>query len=105
MWMPYLRHEALDPGHGMSTFSAHYLRKIRALTKEAGATFRVLPTIQPESKRGREYEELLDGIKRFGLDELFGEYSEAFHYFPDKAFSDGAHVKNRKILGDNVLGL
>lgn len=104
-WMPYLNTVALKPSAGLSTFSEHYLRQINKLVTEGGGTLRILPTIQPKSEAGETYESLKSGIRLAGLDNLFIEYFDRFEYFPDEAFRDGAHVRNREILGNNVLGL
>ena len=104
-WMPYLHQDAIGPLGGLSEFSAHYLTEIDSLMSEKGAYLRILPTVQRLSKATDSYSELKAGIEVFGLSGLFTEYFESFQYKKDVYFRDGAHVYNRAILGDNLLGL
>jgi len=104
-WIPYLDTDNIVHCEGLSPFAVHYLKCIEALTEAHGATLRVLPTIQPESEVDREYLSLREGVRRVGLHSLFQEYFTSFHYFPNNAFRDSAHVKNRNILGPNIFGL
>lgn len=104
-WMPYLYQDSIGPWGGLSKFSAHYLTEIDSLISEKGALLRILPTVQRLSKSSDSYSELRAGIEVFGLSGLFSEYFENFQYKKDVYFRDGAHVYNRAILGDNLLGL
>lgn len=105
-WMTYLKPVATkEPNPGLVDWSAHFLGRISQLCELNRAKLRVLPTVQPKSRRDNDYSDLRRSIEAANLSDLFTEYFDSFHYREDHLFKDGAHVADRSVLGDDILQL
>ena len=107
-WMRYLDEanpQEVGDREGISNFSYHYLKRFIRLTQASGAHLRILPTIQRQSKSASSYSDLKSDIRTLQLDSVFEEYFSSFVYIDDQYFVDSAHLRDRQILGENILKL
>ena len=93
----YLSHVQSKPEktyrHRLSRTTIIYLNKIRELCKEHDVKFlvRPLPMADTEKKHGWEY--LQQDINDNGFNDLFGNFMQKIHYYPEDWFGDGVHFK------------
>ena len=108
VWMRYLDEaspQETEDREGISDFSYHYLNLFIHFTRASGARLRILPTVQRQSKSASSYSDLKSDIRTLQLDSVFEEYFSSFVYIDDQYFVDSAHLRDRQILGENILKL
>ena len=101
--------DKINTSHRLSKTSITYLAKIRELCQEHNVKIFILPLPMADTSKNYGWDEYEQDIIKYGFKDLFGNFVEKIHYYPENWFSDGVHFKpqildqHREEIADAIL--
>ena len=87
--------------HRISRAGEIYLAKIRELCREHNAELHILPLPMADVPKNYGWDDFRNDISAYGFDDIFGDFIERIHYYPEDWFGDGVHFK-KEILEQHI---
>ena len=79
--------------HQISRTSVIYLNKLRKLCSEHNVILRVIPCPLSDISQNHGWENFSRDIQAYGFSDIFGDFVQRIHYYPEEWFRDTSHFK------------